>query len=145
MNVKMIKLLAAAATGLCMMSAASVANATCTKPVGVFAGSATGTVLSTNTGVIFGATAISLSINIKSDGSLVATEKGKTLAGVYSTTWKVSAGNSKFNTTTCQGTWVTNYGIKFTYTSTGSGTVITFIDTTPNNVLNLNDMRLEKV
>jgi len=145
MNGKITKFLAVAGTGLAMMAAVPAANAACTKPVGTYAGSATGTVLGTGAGAFRGAAAVSLSIKIASDGSLVATEKGKTLAGVYSATWKVSASKNSFNATTCQGTWVTNYGIKFTYTSTGSGNVITFIDTTVNGVLNLYDLRLEKV
>lgn len=146
MNGKMIKILAAAGAGLCMMSAASVANAACTKPVGVFVGSATGTQLAVNTGAFRGAIAVSLSLNIKSDGSVSATEKGKTLAGTYSTTWTVSSGNSKFDATTCMGTWVmSKTGVKFSYTSSANGTVITFVDTTGNGVLNLYDMRLQKV
>lgn len=145
MNGKTMKLLAVAGTGLCMMSMVSVANAACTKPVGTFAGSASSTVLGTGAGAFRGAAVISLSITIKSDGSLTATEKGKTLAGVYSTTWKVSSGKNSFNTTTCQGSWVNSTNNKFIYTSTGSGNVITFVNTTSDNFLNLYSMRLEKI
>lgn len=144
MNGKTIKLLAAAATGLCMMAAAPAANAACTKPVGVFTGSATGTVLNSS-GLLYSASAISLSIKIASDGSLVATEKGKIMTSVYSTTWKVSANKNSFNSTTCQGTWSTSRGTKLTYTSSANGTVITFVDTTVNGFLSLFDVRLEKV
>lgn len=145
MNGKTMKLLAVAGTGLCMMSMASVANAACTKPVGVFAGSASGTVLGTGAGAFRGALVVSLSLNIKSDGSVSATEKGKTLSGPYSTTWKVGSGDSKFDSTTCMGTWVTKAGIKFSYTSTTNGTVITFVDITNNGVVNVYNMRLQKV
>lgn len=146
MTGRMFKVLATAASGFGLMVAASAANATCTKPVGVFVGAGAGAILQTTSGAPYNAAAISLSLKIKSDGSMKATEQGKTvLGGLYSYTWTVGASKNSFDTTTCQGTIITSRYDRFTYTSSGSGNVITLIYTRVSNIVGVYTIRLEKV
>lgn len=120
------------------------AFAACTKPVGLFVGAGSGSAYDLNNGNLLQLAAISLSVNILSNGSATVTEKGKNISGVYTTSYSVASSSNVFSTSTCTGTFTTSTGLVYTYTSSLSGSVINFIYTKNDNVLALYTLRLEK-
>lgn len=137
---------AAAAAATMMVLSATNANAACTKPMGRFVGSGTGIFYNTTDGSVAELSAMSLSVNILSNGSGSAVQIGKTFtSGTYTLTFSVAAAGNVFNPTTCQGTIVNNRGERWTYTSSGSGNVVTFIYTKNDDVFAMYSFRLEKV
>ena len=134
---------------LVLLGLASTAQAACTKPVGRFVGSGSGfnvvTTLSAGTPVMaYQGGAISLTVNILSDGSVSAYEEGKLYpSGFYSQSWTVKASDNTFSTASCLGTIIDSLGRTYTYTSSGSGTAITFIDTGGSG-LAIYNIRLDK-
>ncbi len=123
----------------------SEANAVCKKPVGLFTGAGNGLAYFMDSGNTAEAAVIALSTYLYNDGTVYASEQGKSLTtGLYSRTWTVSPGNNSFSLSTCQGTIVNSLGQRFTYTSSNSGKVLTFIYTTNDNILAMYSFRLEK-
>lgn len=126
------------------------AQAACKKPVGTFTGSGSGinVVTSLSAGqpvVAYQAAAISLTVNIAKDGTVSAYEEGKiSSSGSYYLSWSVKAVDNIFSTATCLGAITDNLGRQYTYTSSGSGTVITFVDTENASGLSIYNILLEK-
>lgn len=131
-----------------ILAFASSADAACKKPIGRYVGSGSGLAGSVDPSSWTPTEAgnIALSINIMSDGTVYALEKGKLLTKwTYQTNWSVAPGNNIFSMTTCQGRIITSTGARFTYTSSRSGKVITFVYTKNDNTVVLYNIRLEKV
>lgn len=105
----------------------SAAVAACIKPSGTFVGSGAGYVINSS-GSVTNYFSTTLSATIAASGAGTLTEKGKSYAnsGRYSGTGSVTAANNVFSTTTCTGTLSASNGLIYLYTSSGSGTKITF-------------------
>lgn len=136
----------AAATVAIAVLTASGANATCKQPVGRYVGSGTGTFYNTTDGSVTDLSAMSLSVNILRDGSGSAVQIGKSyLNGPYTLRFSVAPAGNVFNAATCQGTITNDRGEQWTYTSSGSGNVITFIYTKNDSVFAMYSFRLDRV
>jgi hypothetical protein len=128
-----------------LMALGTNANAACKKATGLYTGAGNGFWFDTSTGNTVDGGVIVLSINVFANGSVSATEQGKSFsAGLYSRTWTVASVDNLFSTATCQGTVVNSLGQRFTYAVSNSGKVITFIYTTNDNNIAMYSFRLEK-
>ena len=146
MKITVPKILAQILTSALLLLTASAANATCTKPVGTYVGSGSGLAYYTGSGEFYQAASISLSVKILSTGAVSATESGNLMSsGLYNQSWTVPAASNIFNSTTCMGTITNSLGLRYIFTSSGSGNVITFTYATNNGIIVLYNLRLEKV
>lgn len=139
-----MKVLITAITLLFVSVAASYA--TCTQPVGTYAG--TGAGMAYQGGNFYSAISDAMVATIASNGSATIDEIGKNISGRIaqtSTLPAIGTTNHSFNKTTCRGIVTSSLGLTYTYTVSGSGNVITFTYYGNDNILALYSIRLEKV
>ena len=127
------------------------ANATCTKPVGVYVGSGAGSSVNTSTGQVSDLAAISLTVNIASNGTGTITERSKYYSngGALSSLTYSATLTFTSSTSSCGGivtlTSGPGAGAQYYFTSAGSGSVLTFIFYTTGTTVGVYNLRLEKV
>jgi len=126
------------------------ANATCTKPAGVYVGSGAGSSVNISTGQISNFAAISLTLNVAGDGSMTITERSKYYSNAGALTSISYSATSTFSssTTSCGGivtlTSGPSRGAQYYFTSANSGSIITFIFYSAGSTLSVYNLRLEK-
>ena len=126
------------------------AEATCTKPIGTYAGVFSGAYLA-YTGAWYSQTAELISIVVASDGSGTVTETGKTITGTASTSGRTTssstftAANNSFNSSVCQGIITTLSGKVWIYASVNSGNDVRVAQYTNDTNLVLGIALLSKV
>ncbi len=138
-----------ALVGSLLLSLATPALATCTKPSGTYAGIFSGAVYNAS-GVLTMILATEMTVTVSSTGAGTETETGKrinaTSAGSqYTSSTSFTAAQNVFNTTTCQGIVTTADGRSFIYASTNSGAEIRVTDYTNNGTVLVGVALMQKI
>lgn len=127
------------------------AAAACSRPVGIFVGSGVGQYVDIGTGNVLDAGAVSLTVNIASNGSATITERSKLFSKGGALTGVTYSANLTFtsSSTSCGGivniTSGSLAGLSYYFTSAARGTKLSFIYYTAGSVLVLYNIQLDKV